>query len=431
MHRLNLSDTRHLISRTALGQEWAGVKALKGKTRAEAVSILLHPEKVHTPAMPRVAQWGKLDHMRSKNGNGKHNALMQMSRDNKTMKAWMVKHLLTTRTPVNERMTLFWSNHFTSSLKGVAHPRLIYKQNKFLRENAMGSFAFMLRNIIKDPAMMVYLDGIKNVKGKVNENFARELLELFTLGRGHAYTEADIRAAASAFTGWGADLHRGTFKFDFSKHDNKPVTFLGVRNITNGNQIIEVLLNHPRTAEFVAEKVWREFISDGYHDRRYTQHWAKVFRNSKYSIKALMTEVLNSDAFWDARYRGNMIKSPIDLVIGTLRALPFARLPYGNLAHTLELLGQDPLNPPTVKGWVGGKNWIDTQTMLVRTSFLNKITRYNGSTNVRLAKELPKTTGEDIIDWLSPIRPVLPLPTTPGKLRLVRALVLDPTYQLK
>ncbi|MCK5918151.1 MAG: DUF1800 domain-containing protein [Cocleimonas sp.] len=431
MHRLNLSDTRHLVSRTALGQEWAGVKALEGKTRAEAVSILLHSGKVHTPGIPATAHWSKLDRMRSNNGYGKHNALMQMNRDNKSMKAWMVKHLLSTRTPVNERMTLFWSNHFTSSLDGVEHPRLIYKQNKFLRDNAMGSFAGMLKGIIKDPAMLVYLDANKNIKGKVNENFARELLELFTLGRGHAYKEADIRAAASAFTGWGADLHRGTFKFDASKHENKPVTFLGVRNITNGNQIVDVLLNHHRTAEFIAEKVWREFISDNYHDRRYTQRWAKVFRSSNYSIKVLMLEVLNSDAFWDARYRGNMIKSPIDLVIGTLRILPFAKLPYDDLAHTLELLGQDPLNPPTVKGWAGGKNWINTQTMLVRTSFLNKITRYSGSTNAHLSRRLPKTTGMNVVNWLSPVTPVLPLPTTPGKLRLVRALVLDPTYQLK
>jgi hypothetical protein len=111
--------------------------------------------------------------------------------------------------------------------------------------------------------------------------------------------------------------------------------------------------------------------------------------------------------------------------------LPFAKLPYRDLAHTLELLGQDPLNPPTVKGWAGGKSWIDTQTMLVRTSFLNKITRYSGSTNARLVRRLPNTTGMDVVNWLSPVAPVLALPTTPGKLRLVRALVLDPTYQLK
>ena len=433
MHRLNLSDTRHLVSRTALGQEWAIMKALKGKSRAEAVSILLHPKKVHTPRMSAVANWGKLDNMRSKNGKGKHNALMQMNHDNDQMKAWMLKHLLTTKTPVNEHMTLFWHNHFTSSLEGVEHPSLIYKQNKFLRDNAMGSFATLLRGIIKDPAMMVYLDGNDNVKGKANENFARELLELFTLGKGQVYKERDIRAAAIAFTGWGADLRRGKFKFDSSKHDNKPVTFLGTPNITNGNQIIEVLLKQPRTAIYIAEKIWREFVSDSYPDRRVTQRWGKILRNSNYSIKVLMTEVLNSDVFWNKRHRGNMIKSPVDLVIGTLRSLPFPRNEtYIQLANTFRLLGQVPLDPPTVKGWPGGKNWIDTQTMLVRTSFLNKVAAYSGSTNATFEKKLPANTkGMDIVNWLSPVTPVLPLPTAKGKLRLVRALVLDPTYQLK
>ena len=431
MHRLNLSDTRHLVSRTALGQEWAEIKALEGKSRAEAVSILLHPKKAYTPGLPPLAHWGRLNQMKLKDGNSKHSALMQMNHDNDSMKAWMVKHLLTTKAPVNEHMTLFWHNHFTSSLEGVDHPRLMYKQNKFLRDNAMGNFATMLRGIIKDPAMMVYLDSNENVKGTANENFARELLELFTLGKGHVYKEADIRAAAIAFTGWGTDLNRGTFKFDPSKHDNKPVTFLGKRNITNGNQVVEVLLKHPRTAIYIAEKAWREFVSDGYPDRRVTHQWGKIFRNSNYSIKALMTAVLNSDAFWDRRHRGNMIKSPVDLVIGTLRTLPFAKLPYADLANTLRLLGQVPLDPPTVKGWPGGKNWIDTQTLLVRTSFLNKITRYSGSTNAYLTKKLPRTTGKDVVDWLSPATPVLPLPVTAGKLRLVRALVLDPTYQLK
>ena len=433
MHKLNLSDTRHLVSRTSLGQEWTDIKALEGKSRAEAVSILLHPKKAHTPRLPSLAQWSKLDHLRSKNGTSKHNALMRMNADNQRMKEWMLKHLLTTKTPVNEHMTLFWHNHFTSSLKTVGHPRLIYKQNKFLRDNAMGNFATMLRGIIKDPAMLVYLDSNENVKGKANENFARELLELFTLGKGHVYKEKDIRAAAIAFTGLGVDLQRGTFKFDASKHDNTPVTFLGTPNITNGNQIIEVLLKQPRTAIYIAEKVWHEFVSDSYPDPRVTQRWAKVFRNSNYSIKALMTEVLNSDAFWDKRYRGNMIKSPVDLIIGTLRSLPFPQKQnYTKLANTFRLLGQEPLDPPTVKGWAGGKNWIDTQTLLIRTSFLNQITGYNKSTQTYLERKLPaKTKGMDIVNWLSPIIPVLPLPRTAGKLRLVRALVLDPTYQLK
>ncbi len=430
MYRLNLSDARHLVSRVALGQEWTGTKALEGKSRAEAVSILLHPEKVRTPAPPKLTPWTKLNRMSLKNGNGKRKARKQMMRENDLLKQWMVKNLLTSRTPVNERMTMFWHNHFTSSLEKVEYPHLIHQQSLFLRKNAMGSFSHLLKSIAKDPAMLVYLDGSKNVKGKANENFARELLELFTLGRGHNYTEADIRAAAIAFTGWGVNMDKGTFHYDASKHDNTPVTFLGTPNITNGDQIIDVLLKHPRTAVYIAEKVWKEFVSDSYPDPRVTRRWANVFRNSNYSIKALMSEVLNSETFWSKRYRGNMIKSPIDLVIGTLRTLPFAKLPSKELAHILSLLGQDLFDPPTVKGWDGGKSWIDTQTLLVRTSLLNKLTRHTRA-QAYISKKLPNTTGKEVVDWLSPVTPVLPLPTHPGKLRLVRALILDPTYQLK
>ncbi len=430
MNRLNLSDARHLVSRTALGQEWTGMKALEGKSRAEAVNILLHPEKIYTPGLPRLTSWTKLNKMSIRNGNGKRAARKQMMRDNELLKQWEVKNLLTTRTPVNEHMTMFWHNHFTTSLVKVMHPRLIHKQSMLLRKNAMGSFSHLLKSIAKDPAMLVFLDGSKNVKGKANENFARELLELFTLGKGHDYTEADIKAAAIAFTGWGVNMDRGTFQYDASKHDSTPVTFMGTRNITNGDQIIDVLLKHRRTAVYIAEKVWREFISDSYPDARVTQRWAKAFRNSNYSIKVLMTEVLNSDAFWSKRYRGNMIKSPIDLVIGTLRTLPFPKLPTKDISHVLSLLGQDLFDPPTVKGWDGGKSWIDTQTLLVRTSTLNKLTRHTRA-QAYISKKLPKTSGKEVVDWLSPITPVLELPTHPGKLRLVRALVLDPTYQLK
>ena len=430
MHRLNLSDTRHLISRTALGQEWTVVKALEGKSRAEAVNILLYPQKIHTPALPRLTSWTKLNKMSIRNGNGKRMARKRMMYDNDRLKQWMVKNLLTTKTPVNERMTMFWHNHFTTSLTKVMHPRLIHKQSQLLRKNAMGSFSHMLKSIAKDPAMLVFLDGSKNIKGKANENFARELLELFTLGKGHNYTEADIRAAAKAFTGWGVNMERGTFQYDASKHDNSPVTFMGTANITNGDQIIDALLKHPRTAVYIAEKVWREFISDAYPDARVTQQWAKAFRNSNYSIKVLMTEVLNSDTFWSKRYRGNMIKSPVDLMIGTLRTLPFPKQPYKELAHVLSLLGQNLFDPPTVKGWTGGKNWIDTQTLLVRTSLLNQLTRHTRA-DTHIANRLPKTSGKEVVDWLSPITPVLSLPTHPGKLRLVRALILDPTYQLK
>ncbi|KAG1657061.1 hypothetical protein GQR58_023558 [Nymphon striatum] len=269
MGRLSFSDTRHLVTRTALGQEWGDVKALEGKTRAEAISILLSPPALKTPPPPKLTPWANVNRMRMRNGAGKKQARMMMKREGERLKRWWMLHLLQNDTPVNEHMTLFWHNHFTSSLEKVEQPNLMLNQNKLLRENAMGNFRTLLHKIARDPAMLIYLDGSENVKGSPNENFARELLELFTLGRGH-YNENDIKAAAIAFTGWGVN---------------------------------HIILKKPRTAEYIAEKFWKEFVSDSSPDYRYIKRWGAAFRKSNYNIRALYSEVLNSDAFWSPRYK--------------------------------------------------------------------------------------------------------------------------------
>ncbi len=429
MGRLSFSDTRHLVTRTALGQEWSGIKTLQGKTREQAISILLAPSAIKTPASPTLTPWANVKRMSMQNGAGKRRARMMMKREGERLKRWWMLHLLQTDTPVNEHLTLFWHNHFTSSLEKVEQPSLMYSQNKLLRENALGNFRALLHKIARDPAMLVYLDGSKNVKGSPNENFARELLELFTLGRGH-YNENDVKAAAIAFTGWGVDRERGVFVYDASKHESKRVTFMGKTGTFSGDQIIDIILEKPRTAEFIAEKFWKEFVSDSRPDYRYIRNWGTTFRKSNYNIRALLTEVLHSEAFWSPRYQGTLTKSPVDLVVGTLRALPFPKLPDTELIHISQLLGQDLFDPPTVKGWAGGKAWIDTQTLLVRTSLLNKLTRHSSASS-KVQSYLPKTSGEEVIKWLLPLTPVLPLPSTPGKLRMVRALILDPVFQLK
>lgn len=429
MGRLSFSDTRHLVARTALGQEWAGVNSLVGKTRSEAISILLKPGSTQTPPLPRLTPWAKIDHMSQQNGRGKQRARMMMKKEGERLKRWWMLHLLRTKAPVNEHMTLFWHNHFTSSLEKVEQPKLMYLQNQLLRKNAMGNFRSLLHAAARDPAMLIYLDGSENVKGSPNENFARELLELFTLGRGH-YNEADIQAAAIAFTGWGVDRNRGTYIYDAAKHDNRQVSFMGRKGSFTGDQVIDIILEKPRSADYIAEKFWKEFISDSRPDPQTTRNWGTVFRKSNYNIKALLAEVLNSNEFWSKKYRGTLTKSPVDLVVGTLRTLPFPKLPDSELVHISQLLGQDLFDPPTVKGWAGGNAWIDTQTLLVRTSLMNKLTRHSrASANVQ--SHLPKTNGAEIVKWLLPMEPVLPLPTTPGKRRMVRALMLDPVYQLK
>ena len=429
MGRLSFSDTRHLVSRTALGQEWGGVKALQGKTKEEAIMILLTPSASKTPPSPKLTPWISIKRMSMQNGAGKKRARMMMKREGIRLKRWWMLHLLHTDTPVNEHMTLFWHNHFTSSLEKVEQPNLMFQQNKLLRDNALGNYRTLLHKVARDPAMLIYLDGSKNVKGSPNENFARELLELFTLGRGH-YNENDVKAAAVAFTGWGVDRNRGVYQYDASKHDTKPVTFMGRTGSFSGDQVIDIILEKPRTAEFIAEKFWKEFISDSRPDHRYVRNWGAAFRKSNYNIRTLFSEVLNSEPFWSPKYKGTLTKSPVDLVVGTLRALPFPKLPDTELVHISQLLGQDLFDPPTVKGWAGGNAWIDTQTLLVRTSLLNKLTRHS-SASAKVQSYLPRTSGAEVVKWLLPLDPALPLPTTPGKRRMVRALMLDPVFQLK
>lgn len=429
MGRLSFSDARHLVSRTALGQEWGGVTSLEGKTRQEAVHIMLKPASIQTPPMPRLTPWANVSRMRNQNGLGKKRARKMMKTEGERLKRWWMLHLLHSKAPVNEHMTLFWHNHFPSSLEKVEQPKLMYLQNKLLRRHAMGNFRTLIHDVARDPAMLVYLDGSNNVKGSPNENFARELLELFTLGRGQ-YRESDIKAAAIAFTGWGVDRNKGTYVYDASKHDNQRVTFLGRTGSFSGDQIIDIILERPRTAEFIAEKFWREFVSDMHPDHRVIKRWGAVFRNSNYNIKVLLSEVLNSDAFWSPKYKGTLIKSPIDLLVGTFRTLPYPKLPDNELVHISQLLGQDLFDPPTVKGWDGGNAWIDTQTLLVRTSLLNKLTRHSRA-SAKVQSHLPNSTGTQVVDWLLPLTPALPLPTVAGKRRMVRALVLDPVFQLK
>lgn len=429
MRRLSFSDTRHLVGRTALGAEWGGLKVLEGKTRSEAIDILLKPGSTQTPPLPRLTPWANISRMSKSNGLGKQRARKMMMREGDSLKRWWMLHLLRTKAPVNEHMTLFWHNHFTSSLEKVGQPRLMYQQNQLLRQNAMGNFRKMLHKVARDPAMLIYLDGSMNEKGSPNENFARELLELFTMGRGH-YSEADIQAAAVAFTGWGVDRNRGTFAYNSKKHDNKKITFLGKKSSFTGDQIIDAILEKPQTSENITKKFWKEFVSDMHPDPKLIKKWATSFRKSDYDIKTLLSEILNSDAFWSAKYRGTLTKSPVDLLVGTLRTLPFPKFSDKDLVHISQLLGQDLFDPPTVKGWDGGTTWIDTQTMLVRTSFLTKLTRHSKA-SARMQSHLPKSTGSEVVNWLLPFGPVLPLPTTPGKRRMVRALMLDPVFQLK
>jgi uncharacterized protein (DUF1800 family) len=310
---------------------------------------------------------------------------------------------------------------------------MLYQQNQLFRKHAFGNFRELLFAIAKDPAMLVYLDGYKSTKDDPNENFAREVLELFTLGIGH-YSENDMREAARAFTGWSIDDRSGKFINRREQHDNGTKIFLGKRGNLDGDDILNRLLAHPRTAETIATKMWHEFINISRPDTSIIKQWAQRFRGSNYDIATLLKTVLTSDAFWAKQNRGALIKSPVELTIGTLRALPYSLQSHrSNLPHNLAIMGQELFNHPSVKGWSGGKNWVSSQSLLRRNSILTSLAR--GNLNERrnrggVAQALPDLDTAQMQQWLLAIKPLQPLPQKPGKQRLVRALVLDPAYQV-
>lgn len=429
MDRLTFGEARHLVARTGLGAEWESVRRLQGKPRHDAVEMVLRQAASPPKAPPRMTPWHKLEPMRLTDAQNRKRAWMIAQNEGKLLQAWWVEQILATHSPFIERMTLFWHNHFTSSIRKTLQPSLLHKQNLLLRKHALGNYAELLHAMAKDPAMLVYLDGYQNTKASPNENFARELLELFTLGRGH-YSEADVRAAAKALTGWGVDNNTGQVVFSADQHDGSRVTFLGKSGSFNSDDIINILLEHPRTAERVSEKVWRNFVNNSSPDNAIIKAWAQTFRSSGYDIRTLMRTVLNSDAFWSARNRGTLVKSPVEILLGTVRMLPYPRQTTPELVNLCRLLGQELFDPPNVRGWRGGDHWVSTQTLLVRTSYLTKLSRGNLNQRVDTGLRLPDAPPEQLVEWMLPVRPLKPLPTVPGDRRLVRALLLDPAFQV-
>jgi len=378
--RLGAEDARHLLARTGFGPTQPEIKAFSGLTREQAVTRMLSeagqapslapPEWTVEPIQPRSV-------IRNAPEEQRRPLLLQENQQNirRTfeLRDWWIKEMLATPAPLLERMTLFWHNHFTSSQQKVRFPQLMYQQNALLRENALGNFGTLLHAASKDPAMIIYLDSASNRKGKPNENFAREVMELFTLGEGN-YSETDIREAARAFTGWSVDVETGTFVNRRAQHDTGAKTILGKSGRFDGDAVLDILLTQPRTAEYIVEKMWREFVSP-VPDRREVQRVAHAFRDSGYEIKVALRELLLSPAFWAEENRAVLVKSPAEFVVGTLRQFEVPVTNATPFASVMSGLGQNLFAPPNVKGWPGGEAWINSASLLARKQFVERLFR--------------------------------------------------------
>jgi uncharacterized protein (DUF1800 family) len=372
---LSPQDARHLLARTGFAAAPQAIEDLAPLGQDAAVARILDQARKDALTAPPAwtRNWAPPDRPMKDLSKARRRARQEQRRARALeLKTWWIREMLATPSPITEVMTLFWHNHFTSELKKVKSPVLMYRQNQLLRRHALGNFATLLRQVARDPAMLLYLDGARSRKGEPNENFARELLELFTLGEGH-YTETDIKAAARAFTGWTIDRRTGDFTVQPRRHDNGIKDFLGWRGAYDGDGILDILLNHPRTAEHVVEKLWRAFVSDS-PERTQVRRLAGLFRTSGYEIKPLLQALLTGQAFRAPEARGRLIKSPIDLLVGTARQFQIPLEQPQRLVHLGRRLGQDLFDPPNVKGWPGGTAWITTDSLLERQSLLARVT---------------------------------------------------------
>ena len=263
--------------------------------------------------------------------------------------------------PLAEKTALFWHGHFATH---IDNPYYDQKLLDIFRSKGLGNFGDLLREVSKSSSMLQFLNNQQNKKKHPNENFAREVMELFTLGRGH-YTEDDVKEAARAFTGWAFDGN-GDFIFRINQHDTGEKNFLGKTGNFNGDDILEIILQQKQTALFITGKIYRFFVSDEKIDENHVQTLAKEFYNSHYDIRALLTNIFTSDWFYKQDIVGAKIKSPVELLVGYQRMLPITFNDPKIQIHIQRILGQHLFNPPGVAGWAGGKNWIDSSSLVVR-----------------------------------------------------------------
>ncbi len=280
------------------------------------------------------------------------------------MIAWWLDRMLKTKHPLRERMALFWHGHFATSLQKVRAPQLMWQQNALFREHALGDFKRLTNAICEDPAMMIYLDTNQNRKGKPNENFARELLELFTLGEGN-YSEKDIKEAARAFTGYNIDRRKAESRFLPRQHDHGKKEVLGESGRFKAPDIVAIALEQDACAKFIGRKLWEYFVCED-PDKSTINDLAKVFKKSGFQVKPVVEAIFLSEAFYERAVIRDQIKSPVQFLVQLARQLELKKIPLNIATSALSTLGQALFYPPNVAGWEGGKSWINTNTLLTR-----------------------------------------------------------------
>ena len=370
----NQTKLQHLFWRAGFGASPQRVREASSKPLRDVVDGLFRDSRRDTP----------LDRVAAAEPGYNRRALREMlsRRDDVTPeeKRRMVKDLVqenrgkigdlnfqwldqmgTGREALREKMTLFWHGHFACR---SLNPAFVQRQNNLIRGLALGKFGDLLRGVSQDPAMLQFLNNQQNKKDSPNENFAREVMELFTMGRGN-YSERDIKEAARAFTGWGFVPLSGEFVFREKVHDAGTKTIFGKTGPFDGDDVLDLILDRPETSRFLVTKLYRYFVNDT-PDEGHVGELARRFRRTDYDIEDLMRTIFTADWFYDARNIGTNIKSPVELLAGLQRQFGVEFGGKQSVLYVQKALDQVLFYPPNVAGWPGGRAWIDSSSLLLR-----------------------------------------------------------------
>ena len=342
-------DATHLLWRAQFGASAAEINRAQKDGLAQTLARLLAPQ-------PESAEFTTVEPL-----------LRQTAIDTgaiSDLQAWWLYRMHHSANPYPEKLTLFWHNHFATSAAKVRSVPAMAVQNDLLRRECLGSFRQMLHGMAKDGAMLIWLDGNANRKRHANENFAREVMELFSLGEGN-YTEADIKQAARAFTGWHVRLEK--FWFNARQHDNTDKSLFGKTGNFDGGEVLDLCLAHKACPRFLAFKLLRAFVLDQPAEAQVAALSARIHGHD-FEMAPVMRELFSSKLFFSAEARHAIIKSPLELVLGACRALE-VRPNLQAVNRVTGQLGQSIFAPPTVKGWEGGRLWINSASLLQRNNF--------------------------------------------------------------
>jgi uncharacterized protein (DUF1800 family) len=389
--RWNYEMAAHLLNRAGFGGTPTEIARQVPAGPEKAVAELVDYEKISDPAPP--PNWARPDpermerllalrrmNQQARNGSEEERKQIeekrrQMQREERQkqqeqmqeLRDWWLKRMLSGPRPLQEKLTLFWHGHFATSVQKVRDAYLMWKQNDILRQNASGNWLKMLTAVAKDPAMLIWLDQAQSRKEHPNENFAREVMELFALGEGH-YTETDITEAARALTGWTLNRLRQEFEYRSWMHDSGIKTVLGRTGALTGSDVLEQIVAQPEAARFIVAKLWTYFAAEN-PPNDLVDALANVFRRSGNNFKPLLRVMFRAEEFYAPEVVRTQVKSPVQWLIGSVRLLEREMAPPMMTANALRQLGQDLFAPPNVKGWDGGITWITTNNLLNRYNY--------------------------------------------------------------